>query len=356
MIKVIIKYRDYVQLLELKDKITVITGDSATGKSSMIKIGSLKKSSVMNIQLSDTSYDVVCIRRNTELNDTNFSEKRIYIIDEGVRINNEIAKGIKLSKNSYFILITRKLTGLSNLNYDIFSVKKLIEIEKRKFVLTNYMYYTHIVDDIKLGCTDTIVVEDSKRAYEWFSRLFSNLDVNMIVAGESLADKESRYTPGGKEKVCREAEHQLNTSTGRLLIIFDRCSFGPELSKLKALLDNDTYYKRILILSDYLSWEYLMLQTNMFKKYFKAYNINEPMFEEEYYELQLEGISRKYGVYSIQHSPSSNKAAKLAKCYYDACCCINRDKECYIGVSGDDKFKALLTGTNFERLLAMSGR
>ena len=138
MLQLIIRYRDYTQLLELKDRITIITGDSATGKSSMLRIGSLQKSSLINIQIDDSRFEVICIKRTEELNDTSFSEKRIYIIDEGVRIDDEAIRVMKPLKDCYFIIITRKLARLRNLNYDLYSIKKLVEIEKSKFVLVDY--------------------------------------------------------------------------------------------------------------------------------------------------------------------------------------------------------------------------
>ena len=135
--------------LTLADKITVIIGDSATGKSSLHKVLAVKDAKVTT-RISDSRFGIVHLNNTSTLNgytggrlgdvnsDVKLLPNNVYIIDEGnVRITNEVASIIKNTINSYFIITSR--TNLNNLNFDINAIKTLYTRDDGVTILKNYI-------------------------------------------------------------------------------------------------------------------------------------------------------------------------------------------------------------------------
>ena len=186
---------------------------------------------------------------------------------------------------------------------------------------------------------DYIIIEDSGKAKEWFKSLFR--------------DSISIESPGnGKEQVCDLAKDRLESYTN-ILLIFDECSFGACIEKLASLIFK--FPNRITLLSDYKSWEYLILRSNFYRDKMTPYSVLSNEFEERYYENHLSELSRQSGrILHIDH----DKGGKLSKCYTDACCAYSgiNNRECDIGLKGDDKFIAMFKGTEFENILIIAKR
>jgi hypothetical protein len=156
----------------------------------------------------------------------------------------------------------------------------------------------------------------------------------------------------GKEAICKKLDALMNDiRVDKVLLLFDRVSFGVCFTEYKNLLQ--LCVSRIFIVSDYQSWEYLMLRSNMFRDQFIDYSLGCGMFKEKYYEELLEEVSR--GTYStIRHDKS-----KLSECYTERCCYFaggNSERDCKIGLSGGDKHVAMLIGTEFSGLLSVARR
>lgn len=135
-----IKYRKYKAALEIKDKVTIISGPSATGKSTLHRVLEVSDNKKI-IDISDKPYDLQHIKHRSQLVDlvTNeaFKEYRIYIIDAGdLSIDNEIASLIQKSRNVYFVITYRKAP--IELNSSIYTIKQLV-IDKDGIIrLTDY--------------------------------------------------------------------------------------------------------------------------------------------------------------------------------------------------------------------------
>lgn len=347
--------------LTLNSKITIIIGESATGKSSIHKLMAVKNAKVVK-KCSDPGFKFVhldneesmtayLLDKDDVLNDrSRLLPRKVYIIDENdLRINDTIASIIKKTINSYFIIISR--SNLSSLNYSINDVKVLETGENGVVVLKNYLNTKKMVNLSNLEL-DKYVIEDRGKAKEWFKRLLNN-NKDIIVAGSTdesgNVDKAKDKDSGGKEKVCNEVEKQILNGSKHVLVIFDSCSFGSCIVELKSLLSR--YPKEVFLLSNYKSWEYVILKSNLFENdSVKEYSLNEPVFEESFYEIELQKLTDG-DFTTIRHDKGM-----LSKCYTDKCCAYKRKGICNLGLPGEDKFVALLSGTLFEDLLRLSRR
>lgn len=345
MIEIKIKYRNYKLQLQLEHKVTVILGNSATGKSTIHKI--LTDGDVtFTKKISDSRYNLAYLSISGALenaidNHGKFKEYKIYLIDEGrLEIDDKIAKAIQNSVNCYFVITSRNLFG--KLNYDLQDVKEIETQTNGVSVLKDYIHTQkrHTEELRNIQDIQEIVIEDSGRAKIWFSELLVKLNISI-----ESPDKN------GKEQVLNKVEDKLLNTNGKILIIFDRCSFGICSKKFKGIIEK--YGNQILILNNYKSWEYLILQSNMFKNMFISYDINIPKFEEAYYEELLHTLSK-----SCKHTTINyDKGSKLPKCYTDPCCPYKQSiNYCTAGLSGEDKFIALLKDTIFKDLLIIARR
>ena len=83
-----IKYRNYKAALEIKDKVTIISGPSATGKSTLHRVLEVSDSKKI-IDISDKHYDLQHIKHRSQLVDLvtkeAFKKYRIYIKSRGNR-------------------------------------------------------------------------------------------------------------------------------------------------------------------------------------------------------------------------------------------------------------------------------
>lgn len=345
MIEIKIKHRNCRIHLIIEEKITVIMGLSATGKSTIHKVIT-NPDSTTDIKLSDSKFELINLTSRQSLNtylskDNTLFKNKVYIIDEGkLVINDDIASIIQHSTNVYFIITAR--TKLGKLNYSLESVKIIEQQLNGVSILKNFINMKlKNKDELKVINIDNAIIEDSGRAKTWFEKLFEYTNIQ-------LRSPEK----GGKEQVCNDLKKLLDNSSNNVLALFDECSFGVCVKTFRGILEE--FENRILILSDYKSWEYLILQSNMYKNTFKEYGIEQPMFEEVYYEEALHRISGNSRYTIINHESNS----ELSDCYTKPCCWRSQSVNsiCKHGLHGNDKFIALLKDTIFEDLLIIARR
>lgn len=341
-----IRHRNCRLYLKIEHKITVIVGLSGTGKSIMHR-ALTDGNAATRVVVSDSRYQVEYLQSReyaeNVIGSGVFKGYRIYLIDEGkLNVDNDIARAIQYSANAYFIITSR--TDLNMLNFDMFAVKELETQSNGVTVLKDYMR-TCKEDRVNsvYKSINSSVIEDRGKALQWFSKLFKTIEITRDSA------------VGGKEKVCAKLVEKLESTEGQVLVIFDACSFGSCIKEFKGIME--VFSNRIMVLSDYRSWEYLMLCSNMFNNKFVEYGISIPMFEERYYENLLEELSKECGHGIISHS-SRRGSNSISKCYTEPCCAYEQTSEfvCKTGLAGSDKFVAMLMGTKFEYLLVLAGR
>lgn len=371
MFEIKMAYKNSRIHLKLNQKVNVIVGDSATGKTTAIQM-LYNRLYQAKIKLQDDSYSIQHFR-NSELVAKYglqhiFNGKYIVIADESDMIFEDwVYDIIHNGKDYYFILVTR--TYIPKLKFGVESLWRFTEINK---ITRNVPFY-----DLKFKNSftkyDYILTEDSGYGFEFIFRLFNKLDTNVYPVGfidengevlQSVDINENDNIKfifkdgynisylGSKDKVAVTLSN-IYDGVGfnkNILLFVDLASFGSNLvSVVPELLkfNNEPEF-----VPELRCLEYLLLNTNMLMAYSKEYTIAEPCDEEVFYEQNLENITKGTQLY-IKHGSS-----KLPSCFYEVCCHIKKDKKCNFGVRkiSDNQFINLLNGTKFEFLLNMARR
>ena len=216
--KIIVKNNRLHYEFEIKRNLTVIRGDSATGKTTLINM--LRQAENLG---PSSGIDVICNAPCRILEGSNWklilenSSKTIFFTDEENAFihTEEFAAAVKKSDN-YYVLITRE--NLYNLPY---SVEEIYGIHcSGKYHDTRRMYnqmYQIYSDYQRLPVIpETIITEDSNSGYEFFKAVGEERNISCKSAG-------------GKSNIFHLLE-QLGAE--RICVIADGAAIGPEIDRL----------------------------------------------------------------------------------------------------------------------------
>ena len=231
---------------EITRNITIIQGNSATGKTTLIDMIREYHENGMDsgIELSCTVPCAVLEGKNWKILLSSY-QNSILFIDEGNRFvsSQEFAELIHESSN-YFVIVTRE--SLPMLPY---SVEEIYGIRnagkygglKRTF---NELYHVYRQDTMEgTICPKVIITEDSNAGFEFFETVGSSRGILSISSG----GKSNLFTAILKHK----AE--------KVLVIADGAAIGSEMNKLGYLLQ--IYTNIILYLPE--SFEWLILKSGV---------------------------------------------------------------------------------------------
>lgn len=209
--------------LRLERNITILSGDSATGKTTLV--GMIRdyeedgRSSGVTVQSpkpcrvltnADWQYRLASITDS------------IVFLDEGNSFvkSEAFARTIQGSSN-YYVIITRE--SLYQLPYSVNAILKLKTTTKRKKTFVRaYPQYDNLQNPSgKIEASETVLTEDSNSGYELFSYIAQRSGTQCISAQ-------------GKSNVFAT----LNCCTDRrMLVIADGAAFGAELEKVYRLME-----------------------------------------------------------------------------------------------------------------------
>lgn len=127
-----IRYKEYDVNLELRNKITLLRGDSATGKTKLVEliaaIDSLGRTDII-----ESSRDIIPLGPK---NTGPFLDNKIYITDEvNSSTSVDFARNIK-ECNSNFIIINRD--SLYSLNYGAFDIYDMVKLKGKITAFKKY--------------------------------------------------------------------------------------------------------------------------------------------------------------------------------------------------------------------------
>lgn len=221
--RVIVKNNRLHYEFVIKRNISIIKGDSATGKTTLIDMIRQAQTlgSASGIELS---CDVPC--RVLEGNDwklilSNTNGHIIFIDEENSFINTEdFAKEVEHSDN-YFVLITRE--NLYNLPYsveEIYGLKSSGKYQNTARIFQSMYKIYSAKNEIPIE-PKKIVTEDSKAGYQFFKQI---CDENNI-ACESAEGKSKIY------KYLKDNRDSVETC-----VVADGAAFGPEMEKVYGLV------------------------------------------------------------------------------------------------------------------------
>ena len=216
--KVIVRNNKLHYDFEIKRNITIIQGDSATGKTTLINMlrqaENLGESSGVDV-LSNVPCRILegvswkLILQNTV--------GTIFFIDEeNAFINTEEFAAEVRGSDNYFVLITRE--NLYNLPYSVEEIYGLYASGRYQNTKKIYQQMYRIYSDIQALPIkpELFIVEDSNSGYEFFK----------AVSGEKNLECESA---GGKSNIFSKIK---NVKNREVCVIADGAAIGPEMNGL----------------------------------------------------------------------------------------------------------------------------
>lgn len=230
---------------DIKRNITIVRGDSATGKTTLVSL-----IDTYDRLGADSGIEVICKKRCLTVNNSNWEfvlnsiSECIVFIDEETTIvkSDDFARKIRETDN-YYVIITRE--NLPNLPYSVEEVYGIHNSGRYSDMRRTYnsFYQLYTVDNsVKDEPVEMVIAEDSNSGYEFFRAV--------------TADNISCISAGGKTKI----KHLVNDNEGKkLLVIADGAAFGSEMNELYL------YIRRHPEVSLYLpeSFEWLILKSGL---------------------------------------------------------------------------------------------
>lgn len=210
---------------DIKRNITIIRGDSATGKTTLVQmIDEVYESG------ADSGITLNCDKQCRVLSGRDWSTILPTITDSIVFIDEDndfltstdFAEAIKASDN-YYVIVTRE--GLPTLPYSVEEIYGIRTSGKYAGLTQTYHEFFHIYGDHSLKqkiVPDTIIVEDSNSGYEFFNSL-------------SLDKQYKVLSAYGKSNVFAKTAEKTEGTT---VIIADGAAFGSEMDRMMKLVAN----------------------------------------------------------------------------------------------------------------------
>ncbi len=203
--------------------ITIIKGDSATGKTTLAEL--IREYTLNGTDTGITiSCDVPCrlLEGNTWAEQLSLISNSIVFIDEGNSFvsSNEFASAIKGSSN-YYVIITRE--SLHSLPYSVTEIYGIHSSGKYNSLEPVYheLYKIYSSEKATSSKPDTVIVEDSNSGYEFFDTLFKN---TKCISAKGRDNIFSLLTDGN--------------ITGNILVIADGAAFGAPMSNIHSFVEN----------------------------------------------------------------------------------------------------------------------
>ena len=220
--EVIVKNRRLNYKFTVYRNITILRGDSATGKTTLIE---MIEQYVR--EGADSGVEVLCDKNCTVLPNMNWEmnldtiRDSIVFIDEGAAYvrSRDFAEAIRKTDN-YYVIATRD--SLFELPYSVKEIYGIRNKSGNKYQGTKRLYsefYPLYDERMALKKPDTIIIEDSNSAYQFF---------DAICQKEGIQCKSA----GGKPNLYQLIRGDDN---GTVLVIADGAAFGPEMERCLSL-------------------------------------------------------------------------------------------------------------------------
>ncbi len=251
----------------LRRNITILKGNSATGKTTLVEmIGEFYESG------TDSGIELRCdcLCRTLGGKDwktilTTIHEAIVFIDEDNAFLpTNEFAEAIRDSDN-YYVLVTRE--GLPNLPYSIEEIYGIRHSGKYAGLKQIYHEFYHIygrTDFHEAIEPECVIVEDSNAGFEFYRDFPS-------------AKKYTIISAGGKSNIFSEIQKYKEKT---ILVIADGAAFGSEMDRIIKLAGKFPHIS--LYLPE--SFEWLILKSGIVKNKDLSATLNAP---EDYIESSL---------------------------------------------------------------------
>jgi len=204
---------------DIRRNITIIKGDSATGKTTLVELISEFYESG-----SGSGITLVCDKTCRVLAGRDWStilstmKDSIVFVDEDNEFlsSKDFAEAVRESDN-YYVIVTRE--GLINLPYSVDEIYGIRSSGKYAGLKQTYHEFFHIYGEHVPGESirpGLLIVEDSNSGYEFFDSISKSESYNVISAG-------------GKSNVFKVANDQEEE---QIVVIADGAAFGSEMDRM----------------------------------------------------------------------------------------------------------------------------
>ena len=216
--KIVIQNNRLHYEFEIKRNITIIQGDSATGKTTLINM--IRQAENLGPASGiDISCDIPCRvleGKNWKIILETISDSIIFIDEENAFINTEEFAVCVRDSDNYFVLITRE--NLYNLPYSVEEIYGLHTSGKYQDTRKVYQQMYHIYTPInQLPIKpDEIITEDSNSGYDFFKSVSEEKGIICKSAN-------------GKSNIFKMLK---NIGSQRVCVIADGAAIGPEMDRL----------------------------------------------------------------------------------------------------------------------------
>lgn len=230
---------------DIQRNITVIRGDSATGKTTLISMLEAYQSEQESSGVTVISDCPISVLNSVEWKyRVEQAKGTIFFIDECNRfsVSQEFAEAVKKA-DAYFVLIQRE--SLPNLPYSVEEIYGIRVSGRYAGLKKTYNEFYRLYGGIKKavpGQTELVITEDSNSGYQFFSHRCGTEAVS--AEGKSNVEKIIRANRGK-----------------RILVIADGAAFGSEMEAVMRLTEN----REAVICYLPESFEWLILKADLLK-------------------------------------------------------------------------------------------
>lgn len=245
--RIIVESRKVKYDFTVKRNITILTGDSGSGKTVLIDL-------IRDYRRygSDSGVFLSCDRECRTIDNEDWERQiseisnSIIFIDEGNRFltSRKFAELVQKSDN-YFVIATReKLPMLSYSVNEIYGFRKSGKFHEARQKYNEIYHLYGEISEQRMVCPQYVFTEDSNSGYEFFSELSKQKNICC-------------FSANGKSNIILDL-HKIKKKEGTCLVIVDGAAFGSEMR------DVSEYLKVAddIVLYAPESFEWLLLSTN----------------------------------------------------------------------------------------------
>ena len=245
--KIEVRSKRIVFTIELERNITILRGDSATGKTTLVEMLSAYENygrkSGITIVCDKTCRVLSGALWEAQLKDI---QDAIVFVDEGSTFVSSLdfARAIQKTDN-YYVLVTRE--DLSTLPYSvnaILELKKTTSRFKRTYNKAYPIYDSLSASDVELGSVEKLLTEDANSGYQLFTKVGEKYGIVCIPAA-------------GKDNIKQKI---FPMKSEKVLVIADGAAFGPQVNDIYRLMQEKSA-KFSLYLPESLEW--LLLKADL---------------------------------------------------------------------------------------------
>lgn len=223
--KIIIQDKRVRYEFEIKRNITIIRGDSATGKTQMVEM-----LAAYDRNRDESGVDVICDKNCAVLTAERWMatlgtiSDSIVFIDEGARFtaSDDFARTIAATDN-YYVIVTRE--ALPNLPYSAEEIYGIRTSDRYSGIKQVYHEFYKIYADTlcdSSGSEPVVITEDSNSGNDFFDSLCNKRDIVCLSAH-------------GKSNVAEMVRERKDKNT---VVIADGAAFGSEMERIFRLIQN----------------------------------------------------------------------------------------------------------------------